>query len=92
MNRLLAWLCLGFLPFLLLLAGCTSLPTAEVPLAVGCIAETPMAPVYADNAAAIRAARNIEERARLIIAGRIQRDKHTDKLAAVLEACKLPVF
>lgn len=92
MNRLLAWLCLGLLPFLLLLGCATRPPTVDVPLAVGCIMEIPRAPLYSDNAAAIRAARGIEERARLVIAGRVQRDGYIDKLTSVLEACKLPVF
>lgn len=81
-------------PWIWLLAGCASdkIATAKVPVAVGCIEMIPMQPVFADNAAAIRAARNIEERARLLIAGRIQRDGHIDKLSSILEGCKLPVF
>lgn len=92
MNRVLAWICLSFIPFVLMFGCATRPPTADVPLAVGCIMEIPMAPIYADNAAAIRAARGIEERARLVIAGRVQRDGRIEKLTALLEACKLPVF
>lgn len=70
-----------------LLSGCSTLhKTVDVPAPVPCVEEKAV-PVWADNALAIRSAANIEARTRLLLAGRIQRDKWIDEAVAQFKAC-----
>jgi hypothetical protein len=82
------------LPWFWLIAGCQTLgiQTADVPLAVGCAGSVTPRPTWQDNADAIKSASGIEARVRLMIAGRIQRDKRIDDLEGALVACDLPDF
>lgn len=78
----------------LALAGCatTSEPkiitkVVEVPVATPCAVTVPPAPAYPDTDEAIRAAPNIFEKTKLIVAGRLMRIAHERELRAALIGC-----
>ncbi len=62
--------------------------TVNVPVTVPCKKDIGPEPQYADTDAALRAAPNLYERVRLLVAGRLQRiQREADRIAAY-SACK----
>lgn len=86
-----------------LLAACATKPPArppepvlrtvevQVPVQVACPATEPPVVAYPDSRAAILAAPNIKERARLYGAGRPLREATEAELRAALRACLTPI-
>ena len=90
MNR--ALICLAAL----VLASCSSAPKpepeiriqrVEVPVAVKCVGEKPVAPAYPDTAAAILAAADPGDLIALLAAGRVLRDQFIRELQAAYSGC-----
>lgn len=91
---------LGFLVWLALivgfaLTGCatTSEPQVivqkvEVPVAVKCAADPGPEPSYSDSAEAIRAAADLFEKVKLLLAGRAERDARLAELRAANAGCR----
>lgn len=80
----------------LVLAGCATTPeprvvtrTVEVPVAADCVpANLGSAPTYVDNDEALRSAAGADERYRLVIAGREQRNARLGEVEPVIDACR----
>lgn len=82
----------GVLIIAVLLAGCAAAAppepvvktvTVNVPVTVPCKKDIGPEPQYADTDAALRAAPNLYERVRLLVAGRLQRiQREADRIAA----------
>lgn len=77
---------------LLGLAGCATVPqvvtkTVEVPVTTKCTPDIGPEPQYADSDAALRAAANIFERVKLMLAGREQRIAREAEKTVALRAC-----
>lgn len=77
---------------LLGLAGCATVPqvvtkTVEVPVATKCTPKLDPEPQYADSDSALRAAANIYERVKLLLAGREQRIERDAEKTTALRAC-----
>lgn len=79
---------------LLTLGACASAPprfevrtvTVQVPVPVPCVVDVP-APVYSDTDEALRAAPDLFERVKLLLAGRIERTAHDNVETAARAAC-----
>ncbi len=80
---------------LALLAGCATAPqpvietkNVPVPVAVKCVPDPPVKPpVFVDTDAAIKAAPNDFERAKLYVIGRLQHIGYEGELEAALKGC-----
>lgn len=78
----------------LLLAGCAHQPTepiirtveVRVPVRVPCVIDIPE-PLYSDTPEALRAAPNLFERVKLLLAGREERAAHDELERAARRAC-----
>ena len=62
----------------------------KVPVPTPCAAQAPARPAFADDQPAIKAAPDIFERTKLLLAGREQRDGYIGQLEAANSACKAP--
>lgn len=62
----------------------------EVPVAIKCSADPGRAPNYADSNDALRAAKDIFEQVRLLLAGRKQRMAREAELVAANAGCRAP--
>ena len=62
----------------------------KIPVPVPCAVATSERPAYADNPAAVRAAQDIFDRAKLLLAGREQRDQYIRELEAAVFGCSMP--
>lgn len=79
---------------LLALAACATTPPrietrvveVKVPVPVPCAVDVPP-PVYSDTDEALRAAPDIFERVKLLLAGRLERDAHDQTEIAARAAC-----
>ena len=85
----------------LLLASCASKPTPRpepvvqlvevaVPIAVACTPDIGPEPVYIDTDAALKAAADLFERVKLLLAGRDQRIARDEVKTTALEGCRRP--
>jgi hypothetical protein len=80
------------------LAGCAHDPTTlepvvktetvKVPVPVHCKPDIGPEPVYPDTPEALKAAPNLYERVKLLLAGRVQRTQRLIELRAALTACE----
>jgi hypothetical protein len=87
----------------LALSGCASKPdltdvssievkTADVAVTTKCVPDKlGPDPQYADSPEAVRAAANVYERVKLILAGRLQRIERDKEKSAALAACGAPI-
>lgn len=90
-----AWRCVGGVAVAVSLTACaTDNPpppvqtvTVKVPVPVPCDPHLSPSPVYADSDAAIRAAPDLFERVKLLVAGRLQRIARERELQAAVEGC-----
>jgi len=79
----------------LALAGCATAPeplvvtkAVPIPVAVKCVPDPmPVAPVFVDSDAAIKAAPDVFSRAKLYVVGRLQRIGYEAELTAALRGC-----
>jgi len=86
--------CLG----LLALAACATTPpapqivtkTVQVAVPVACTPAIGAAPAYPDTDAALKAAPDVYQRVKLLVAGRLERITREAELTAALGACEGP--
>jgi hypothetical protein len=89
-----AIICLG----LLALAACTTTPpapqivtkTVQVAVPVACKPAVGPEPAYPDTDAALKAAPDVYQRVKLLVAGRLERIAREAELTAALGACEGP--
>ncbi len=79
------------------LAACGTTPRPEprveirevkVPVAIPCAKDPGPAPAFSDTTEALRAAGDIFEKVKLLLAGRDQRDARLTEVTAAIEGCK----
>lgn len=74
----------------LMVTGCASAPpqTVDVPVSTPCLGTIDQKPALPDTKAAIDGAENIAARVKLLLAGRVLRDKRIDNLEAAISGCQ----